>query len=486
MTPQSLFLGLRQLAARRPASLLMLIVALPLANALAYAWVSANRVITRDQWFFLPMLQDFFAGHFHPISLWLTHSQHRTPAYKLLFLLDALSLRLDLRSEIMLGTIALGLTVLLLMRRFRDSLPDTLPPLQVSLGLACIALMGLSLNQWANLVYALEALSGYTRIAFFVSFWIALDVRLKRGASPGETAALAALLAFILLGWAAAHGPAYLVATFLCSAAALRLDEGDSRRGFKLLGWLAVSAAASEAVYWLAGPLAPLQGSAGGLMHAVLRTPWRVVEYGLMALCSSAMPIEGMQNHGFPHALSLLMGALIGAVYLAAGICFVRARLWRASTLPAFLMSYSLLTIASVFLARFMKEGLENASAPRYVMDTQLGIIGCFWTLFLWRARRMPTISLMDKVTAVPTLFSAILLLEVVIAGMIWRHNAYQRQLFEQAVEQVRSEDFGAPGWVCPDAALCRSGTEFLKQERLNIFNSDAADDGQDKTKLVP
>lgn len=473
MRSQNLFSGLRQRAARRPAALLMLIVSVPLANAFAYAWVSANRVITRDQWFFLPMLQDFFAGHFHAGSLWVTHSQHRTPAYKLLFLLDAVFLRLDLRFEIMLGMIALGLSVLLLMRHFRDSLPDTLAPPQARLGLACIALIGLSLNQWANFVYALEALSGYARLALFVAFWIALDVRLRRGASPGVTAALAALLAFILLGWAAAHGPAYLVATFLCSATALWLDAGDSRRGFKLLGWLAVSAAASEAVYWLAGPLAPLSGSAGGLMHAVLRTPWRVVEYGLMALCSSAMPIEGMQNHGFPYALSLLLGALIGAAYLAAGICFVRARLWRATCLPAFLMSYSLLTIASIFLARFMKEGLENASAPRYVMDTQLGLIGCFWTLFLWRARRIPTTSLMDRVTAVPILFSAILLLEAVIAGMIWQHNAYQRELFQQAVEQVRAEDFAQPNWVCPDATLCRSGTEFLKRERLNIFEPD-------------
>jgi hypothetical protein len=56
---------------------------------------------------------------------------------------------------------------------------------------------------------------------------------------------------------------------------------------------------------------------------------------------------------------------------------------------------------------------------------------------------------------------------------MLWAHNAYQRGLFQQAVEQVRAEDFGRPNWVCPDAALCRSGTEFLKRQRLNIFRAD-------------
>jgi hypothetical protein len=286
-------------------------------------------------------------------------------------------------------------------------------------------------------------------------------------------AALCTLLTFILLGWAAAHGPAFIAATFVIGAIVLRLDTKGSRRGFMLLGWLTLTAAVCEAVYWLTGPLAPLSGPVGDLMQAVLRTPGRVVEYGLMALCSSAMPVEGMENHGLPHGFSLLIGALIGAGYVIAIACFVRARLWRASSMPAFLMGYSLLTIASIFLARFMKEGLENASAPRYVMDTQLGIIGCFWTLFLWRAQRATGISPLYRVTAAPILLSVALLLEVSVSGMLWAHNAYQRGLFQQAVEQVRAEDFGRPNWVCPDAALCRSGTEFLKRQRLNIFRAD-------------
>jgi hypothetical protein len=35
------------------------------------------------------MVEDWFEGHFALISLWLTHSPHRIPAYKILFLLDA-------------------------------------------------------------------------------------------------------------------------------------------------------------------------------------------------------------------------------------------------------------------------------------------------------------------------------------------------------------------------------------------------------------
>jgi len=472
-------MGLRQLTARRPATALMLIAALPLANAAVYAWVSANLVVTRDQWFLLPMLQDYFDGHFHPVSLWLTHSQHRIPAYKLLFLLDAVFLKLDMRVEILLGAAALALAVLLLMRRFRDTSPAGTAPWQVFLGLGGIALLGFSLNQWASLVYGLGALNGFGRVASFVCFWLALDSVLRKGATPRVTLALCGLLLFVLFGWAGGHGPAYIAATLAPVLVALKLDAGHGPRVGKLLGWVMLTALAAEAVYWLAGPLAQIHGSARDLLQAMIRAPWQAVEYAFMAFSSSALPIEGMENHGFPHALSLVCGVFIAVVYAAAIAGFIRARLWRASYLPAFLMGYALLVIASMFLARFVKEGLENATAPRYVLDTQLGLVGCYWTLFLWRSSKPPVVSsVFERMTAIPVMFGAVLFLEASIAGMIWQHNAYQRELFRQAVEQVHAEDFGQPNWVCPDAALCRAGTEFLKRQRLNIFKAETDGSG--------
>ena len=453
----------------------MLIAVVPVANAAVYAWLSANLVITRDQWFLLPMLQDYFAGHFHPISLWLTHSQHRIPAYKLLFLLDAVFLKLDMRVEVLLGTAALALAVLLLLRRFRDTSSAGTAPQHLFLGLGSIALLGFSLNQWASLVYGLGALNGFGRVASFICFWLAIDSALRKGATPRVTLALCGLLLFVLFGWAGGHGPAYIAATLVPVLTAIKLDGDPGRRTGKLMGWIVLTALAAEAVYWLAGPLAQIHGSAGDLLRATIRAPRQAAEYAFMAFGSSAMPIEGMENHGFPHVLSLLCGVLIAAAYAAAIACFIRARLWRRSYLPGFLMGYSLFVIASMFLARFVKEGLENATAPRYVLDTQLGLIGCYWTLFLWRSGKPPTASSqLERVTTIPVMFGAVLLLQASIAGMIWQHNAYQRELFRQAVEQVRAEDFGQPNWVCPDAALCRSGTEFLKRQRLNIFKTDA------------
>ena len=99
--------------------LVLLITALPCINLLAFTWGTANAAIVEDQWHFIPMIRDYFTGQFHLSSLWVTHSPHRTPGYKLLFLANAVFFKLDMRLEALLGIAALTAGVLLLMKRFR-------------------------------------------------------------------------------------------------------------------------------------------------------------------------------------------------------------------------------------------------------------------------------------------------------------------------------------------------------------------------------
>lgn len=454
---------------RHPASRLLLLAALPLFNLFLYAWLCATLVISRDQWRLLPMLQDWTDGQFHTGSLWLTHSQHRIPAYKLLFLLDGLFLKLNMRVEIMLGCLALAVAVLFLMRRFIDTAQASQRELWV--GAAALALLGLSLNQWNSLIYGLGALNGLGRVASFIGFWLVLDAKLRERVSYRGTVGLCALLAFVLLCWAGGHGPAYLIATAITLAFALWRAPSTERKGLQLFAWLAVTALIAQAVYWLAGPLPPVRGSAGSVLHFVLHAPLRVMEYGLLSLASSAMPIEGMEHHGWPRLLSLLAGAGIGTLYLAGALAFLYGRLWQKSWLPGFLMGYSLLLIVSIFVARIGSEGMASATAPRYVLDTQLGLMGCCWSLFLWRMDRpVQARSWAERLTAVPLLFAAVLLLELGDAGMLWAHAGEQRRMVAEASEQVKAGDFETQDWLCPDQVLCKAGTDYMRQQRLNIF----------------
>lgn len=184
------------------------------------------------------------------------------------------------------------------------------------LGSALIALLGFSLNQWASLIYGLGALNGFGRIAFFVEFWLLLDICLRREASVFAIIGVCTLLVFTLIAWAGGHGRAYLLAS-LTTIALVILQTGWGQRQLR---WLAisllVSGVAAECVYWLVGPIPAAQGALSGFLQAVATHPGRAVEYVLMALCNSAIPVAGMEHHGWPHALTLIIGAGIAMIYL--------------------------------------------------------------------------------------------------------------------------------------------------------------------------
>ena len=445
------------------------VLVVPLVNVFAYAWLEVTTVVSRDQWRFLPMVQDWYEGHFHWASLWLSHSQHRIPVYKLLFLLNAVLLQLDMRFEVMLGAALLGLAVMLLVKRFLEDVPANVPMQQRLLAAAAFTWLGLSLNQWDSLIYGLGALNGFGHLAAFTVFWLWLDATLRQGASGQTGAGLVALLAFILLCCAGGHGPAFLAAMFAVVAVAWYRSRPDEiKNSSRLLAALALAALAAELVYWFAGPLAPVKG--GATLSQALAAPWRVPEYLLMSLASSALPVAGMEHHGWPRSLSLLLGAVIALVYVWAIAVFTRRRLWSVTYVPAFLMTYSLLVMASVFLVRF-GEGLDTAAAPRYVLDNQLGLLGCFWTLVLWRSGGPQTSgAAWQRWVSVPTLSGAVLLTALAASLLLWRHSGDQRRMVAAAEQQVRAGDFEAQDWICPDVALCRAGAEFMKRERLNVF----------------
>jgi hypothetical protein len=444
--------------------------ALPFLNVLAFGWLAATTVISRDQWRFLPMVQDWYAGRFQWDSLWLSHSQHRTPGYKLEFLLNAIIFRLDMRVEVMLGAMLLAGAVLLLARHFLKTLP-AMPAMQRMLAAAAVAWLALSLNQWDSLVYGLGAVSGFGHVFFFVLFWLWLDASLHRDPSPRDVVGLTALLAFVLLFWAAGHGPALLASV---TAALLVTGYGGgmaSPRRTRLYAALAAAAILAELVYWLAGPLAPVRSSSAAHIGQMLAAPGRVVEFLLMALSGSALPVSGMEHHGWPHGLTLFLGAAIGATYAICIVAFIRRRLWSVSYVPAFLMAYSLLEIASVLMVRF-GEGQATAAAPRYVLDNALGLLGCFWTLVLWQAAQ-PRLDAAWRKYGVPGLSAAALLTAVAASAMLWGHLGEQRRNVQAAVQQVRAGDFEAQDWICPDVQLCAEGVEFLRRERLNIFRDE-------------
>ena len=452
----------------------LLIATVLCLNLVIFAWLTANTMISRDQWYFMPMIHDYFTGHFHLFSLWDTHSQHRIPAYKLLFLLDAIFFKLDLRIEIVLGLAALAGSVLLLMRRFLASVPVTAARKVILLGVASFALTGFNLNQWYDATYALTALAGYAGVLCFVWLWLLLDTQLRHGSSAWKTAGLCLALAFSLMSFAAGMGPALIATMLLVPAATMALERRTDRSNLMLLVWLMLCSSVCELIYWKTPGVKIESPHSQPFMTVFMQDPLAALEYTVLAFASSVVPAEAMDKHfhQLGHVLNLMAGTGVICLYSFCTFIYLRRRMWKASYLPAFLMVFATLFILSTLIVRLPSAGVVTSEAPRYVLYSQLGILGCLWIVFQWFADRgdaLPTV--MARLFNPTTCALAATLLYLLGLAALWGFYPYLVRNNELGVQEVLTGDFSQQrDWLCPSPKLCSDGRAALAQYQLNVF----------------
>ena len=458
--------------ARRRWLLVLLVATLPCLDLVVYTWDAANTMISRDQWHYIPMIQDYFTGHFHLFSLWDTHSQHRTPGYKLLFLGNAIFLGLNMRFEIMLGAAALILTVVVLMKRFWDSLPSGTPLATALIGLLAIAMASTSLNQWADLTYGLTALAGYAGILCFVWLWLMLDSQLRLGTSRWKTTALSLALAFTLLVFAGGMGPALIVSLIAVPFGVMLLEHRVEKGKLALLASLMLCSIICELLYWGTSGIRLTSPHSQSFMTVFMQQPSLAPEYLLLAFTSSVLHANVLERHYpvYGRDINLVVGTLIFCIYALSAFCYLRLRMWKTSYMPAFLMMFSVLFIFSTLLVRLPSSGIDTAEAPRYVQYSQLGFVGCLWTIFHWLGTPTTSRPMRLTVAAQAALFVSVAFLYGYGLNDSWQGSPYIVKSNEHAVQEILSGDFSDDDFVCHSPPMCQAGRAILAQYQLNVF----------------
>lgn len=447
---------------------------------LAALWlvhVAAADVVTRDQWHFLAGIDDYYQHGFKLVDLWASHSEHRTPGYKLLFLLNALWFHLNLRLECYIGVLALLLSAVWLYRSYRASLGDGVRPLAAQLGFVVLAAVFFSFNQWILYTYSLSALDSFLGNLAFILCWYYLDRELRRAPSQGAflwifvPCFLSALLVF-----GEGRGPAVIVATLVPVAlAALYAGHGAGLRRWVACGVLAAISILSQAIYWLVGPTVSYNQSLTKNLLVVFSAPLAALKYLLIMLTSSVATVQ-ITGRADDWVLCTV-GAVVALLYLAALWLFWSRRLWSRSYMPLFLMGYSALYLASLLVGRFGIHGDADAGAPRYATDLQLGIVGAFWVFYLayFHTEAGPRLKALVLVASI-----GMLGLQAANAYEVYRFVPFQRAansgfrafLLSDKADKYVTDPPAA--FMCPSTDLCAEGTQLLKRYGLTPFQ-DAA-----------
>lgn len=449
---------------------------------LAALWLvhyAASDVVTRDQWHFLAGIDDYYQHGFKLVDLWASHSEHRTPGYKLLFLLNALWFHLNLLLECYIGVVALLLSAVWLYRSYRASLGDSARPLYAQLSFVVLAAVFFSFNQWILYTYSLSALDSFLGNLTFILCWYYLDQELRRAPSRGRflwvfvPCFLVALLVF-----GEGRGPAVIVATLLPAAlAAFYAGREAGPRRWLACGVLAGVSVLAQAIYWLVGPTVAYNQPLTRNLWVVFSAPLASLEYVLEMLASS-VATDQLIVHADAWVLYAI-GAAVAVLYLAALWLFWSRRLWSRSYLPLFLMGYSALYLASLLVARFGIHGDADAGAPRYATDLQLGIVGVFWVFYLacFHAEAGWGKWLKASVLVVSVVMLG---LQAVNARKVYQFVPFQRtanldfRAFLLSDKPNKYVTDPPAAFMCPSTDLCEEGTQVLKRYGLTPFQ-DAA-----------
>lgn len=459
---------------------ILLVAVLMFGGAMWLVAYTDTNVLTRDQWGFLDIVVHYKESGPWISDIWAGHSVHRMPAYKILFLLDALWFNLNVVLESYLGVISLAASSWLIYLRYRKSLDGKAraPEIQLSFLVLCAILF--SFNQWALYIYPLSALDDFLGNFGFIAAWYFLDKELyKTRSSLGFEVGFSAAFILLLLCFGEGRIPAIIAATLV--GMIVHAFCGATASGRPTWRFIAIVFAACLLSIWLYfGVGTEVEGASllGGEVVNLLKSPLQDARYLLLALEMSA--VSSFTYQPFTDQANYAIGLLVGCCYLAAFWLYWNMRMTIRSRIPLFLMAYSLFFIGLVMIGRFrLPAELQIGPYPRYAADLQLGLIGIFWVFYEWLySVSEPVWRTRVRYAAVGLLSVCVLIAEIAGAQGEIAKAGYQRaqvqrfQKFLLSDAPNKYQDDPPAAYFCPATQLCQDGNGILKKYRLAPFDS--------------
>ncbi|HEY1772876.1 MAG TPA: hypothetical protein VGH91_06770 [Gammaproteobacteria bacterium] len=442
--------------------------------ALTYSWQSGSFFVSRDQWHFLPLVEHYLSGNFDWHELWDSHSEHVKPGYKLLFMLNAKYLGLDMRVEIMAGMLLLGVLTLWLLREMRR--PGTAGARMPWLAWLTAGAVMMSFNQWANYGYGLLALGGFGGTLIQLGLFIGFSHLLLRGLKTWEAAVWVLLLLLGIFGFSGARGPAVVGSCLLAAGAAYLLDPTARKRILRLGVPFLVLGAACIGVYLKLLQLPSGRHiDIGTELQAILSEPLGALAYAAGIVAESMVNLS--ESAGIIHSQAGFWTLVLFACLLLGWSLwrYFRAGLWRESWVPLMLIGYSAAFTLEILVGRFGSDNnvLRGWLVPRYVFDSHLWLVGCAWILGLdWMASGA-RIGRRQQATIV--MLTVVLVLEFMNLRAAHRSMPFQAKAAAEVETQLQAVGKGTlnpdtlPKWECPNPHLCQQGIDTLVHYHLDF-----------------
>lgn len=431
--------------------------------------------VSRDEWRFFDVLRHYYNHQPWLQDVWGTHSQQRTPGYKLFFLANAVLFGLNTLVANYVGIAVYSLfCIFLYLHCVRQPRPEPDNSFYfLSFAPLVIALFSFSQNYFYE--YDLLAFSALISTALSGAIWILLD-RYERPPTAARYIGILVLLLVSLLFFASAKAPALVVATLAMGVFALMRQQEGRKRIWLIYGLIVLISVLVQLLYWSTGPSIVAGPSLVDRFAVVAGDFGGALSYAMRALGASVLSDELRSVARLPRPLFLATGAGVAALYIACAATYLYKRLYRQTLLPIPFIIFAVLFICELLIGRFAI-GVDNGGAQRYIHETHLGLIGCLLVLVQlmrnWHkeGKAIPAYGLLlVSLTVLGTLQYYNVRTALVVAPFDTRNHA---EAIHIAKERAQGGNTPYPRWYCPDEELCDANVQFMRKHDLNIYRSD-------------
>lgn len=442
----------------------------------------ANPLVISDAWYYVDSflrkyvedevtLADFFARR--------SMADHALPFHKLLLLLNYRLFGVDLSADAWLGFAFALLTLLLLRRALRHSLPaSTFAGWPAQAAWVAICAVYLSVNSTQIFNWPLLTLSFVALFLCVGLFWLTWRAVGSGSWWPILPAGLALLLV-------SDDGGAIAVVAAAGATLLLAFRQGRWREALSTIGVLLVVCIAYKAgLRWLAPPAQP--GGAGTDLHALAALGTSTGLLPAVGIPFSAGVLHSVQADAIFHRWAGTVTFVLTVLAIIAHGLFWWQALRRRPTLAWFLAVGVMLLFyglcAGVLLVRGPQFGAEVFNQPRYIVFYELHVVALLLMAACWVGERHDRGAKRGGVEAgVLAVSLALLLVQVPIDRNGWRRAPYERHYVDQLVfqmEQLAATPESAPPSCLPQLTVCRMPAAvrvraviFLRDHHLNVYS---------------
>ncbi len=428
-----------------------------------------------DYWWYISLFTEkLFSGSISFSDIWGYRTEiHRLPIELLLFLINMAYFHLNVQIEIYLGAIIIAINSMYIYNIFVKTSPMLPRNYRVyrNYMYIFIAIAFFNYNQWE--ITAVEfSMIFMLKILFFLIVFRSIDKLLLNTEDQKQFIIQKCILIMITIClFASGYFPALIGVITITITINFLLSYQEQKHYVKYYVFIFLSMFLASWIY--------LFGMIGAVSTDHPLIPFLKDIFNGNLFKGFEVLLSSSITQVFPINLPFVGIALL-FIYIIVIYLFFRKKLYKQTFMPIMLIFYTVLIMCEIYFGRESTFGIGGLVASRYVVDTNLGIIGSLWILIEifvegWSRKTIFKEKIKSIIAIIMILFITMGLIAscVIESGTATTKRQRSEKLINVMLNKISISEDDLGGLICPiKTNEFQNGVKLMKEYKLGVFET--------------